>query len=70
MNLNPIKAIITVYRNVRSALADPDSHLNLIGLELELREEELRAAATAQTPQVPTAEANTENVSHLQQSAE
>lgn len=45
LNLNPIKAIITIYRNVRNALADPDSYVNLIGWELELREEEKRMAA-------------------------
>lgn len=44
MKLNPLKAIITVYRNVRNALLDPDSPLNLIGLEFELRAEEKRMA--------------------------
>lgn len=45
MNLNPINAIVTVYRNIKSALNDPDSRVNLIGWELELREEEKRMAA-------------------------
>lgn len=47
MNLNPIKAIINVYRNVKLALTDPNSRLNLIGLEPELRELEQRIATNS-----------------------
>ncbi|MDE6269755.1 MAG: hypothetical protein K2M12_02735 [Muribaculaceae bacterium] len=70
MKFNPIKAIIEVYQNIKNALTDPNSPLNLIGIELELRDEEQRMASKERMPQIRKECEATENVSPKRQSAE